>query len=137
MRLAATRLAATLVLALIAAPAFSKLPEPSEEDKAKAAAIAARSAWADKVGLYQTCLAEDRVAAAYRKSPQASLKTVSSTPATPCVDPGPFEATFTPAANKPLEASATHSPPGQAVSPPSTNATAAEIAGGVKKKSPN
>lgn len=45
---------------------------------------------------------------------------------TGCADPGPFA--FTPPADKPLEASGAHSPAGNASSPPSTKATAAEIA---------
>lgn len=54
-----------------------------------------------------------------------------------CADPGPYVSAVTPQANKPLEASGAHSPPGAAVSPPSSNATTAQIAGGVKKPGPN
>ena len=132
------RLSTALMAALIACPALGKLPPPSEEDKAKAAEAAAKSAWTDKVGLYKTCLAQDRVAEAYRKSTQAAGQTVPApVPTAPCADPGPFDTAITPQANKPLEASAAHSPPGKAISPPSTNATASEIAGGVKKPAPN
>lgn len=45
---------------------------------------------------------------------------------TGCADPGPFA--FTPPSEKPLEASGAHSPAGNASSPPSTKATAAELA---------
>jgi len=41
----------------------------------------------------------------------------------PCADPGPFA--YTPVADKPLEAAGAHSPPGMAISPPSTNSPAA------------
>ena len=121
------RLAAALIAATFAASVFAKLPPPTDEDKAKAA-------WTDKVGLYQLCLAMDRTATAYRKSLKAAGKDVPVPVATaPCADAGPYMSTMTPAAPKPLEASGAHSPPAMAVSPPSTKATAAEIAGGPKK----
>ena len=52
-------------------------------------------------------------------------------PTPACTDPGPFA--VTPAASKPLEASGAHSPPGMATSPPSSNATSAQLTGGPKK----
>ena len=134
------RFALLLTAALIAAPALAKLPPPSEADKIKAAAAAAKTAWTDKVGGYKTCLAQDKAVANYRGNAKAVGLTVgASTASIPaCTDPGPFVATeMTPQANKPLEASGAHSPPGKAVSPPSTTSTAAEIAGGVKKPAPN
>ena len=128
------RLAAALIAATFAASVFAKLPPPTEEDKAKAAEAAAKAAWTEKVGLYQLCLAMDRTAAAYRKSLKAAGKDVPVPVATaPCADAGPYVSTIAPAAPKPLEASGAHSPPAMAVSPPSTKATAAEIAGGPKK----
>jgi hypothetical protein len=129
---------AGLAAGLSMSPAYSKLPAPTDEAKAEAAETTAKAAWADKVGLYQTCLAQDRVADAYRKTVQASGGIVISPTSTPpCVNPGPYVSTLTPVANKPLEASEAHSPPGLAVSPPSTKSTAAEIAGGIKKPVPN
>ena len=120
-----------MAAAFTAAAAFAKLPPLSEEAKAKAA-------WTDKVGAYKTCLAMDRAAQNYRGNPAVTVKTAPSPGLQPCADPGPFAATpITPPANKPLEASGAHSPPGAAVSPPSQKATAAEIAGGVKKPAPN
>ena len=133
------RIAACLIAALIAAPAVAKLPPLSEDAKAKAAETAAKSAWSDKIGAYKTCLAMDRAAVNYRKNAAATGKIIVE-PApglTACADPGPYVAAATPLANKPLEASGAHSPPGNATSPPSTKATAAEIAGGVKKPAPN
>ena len=132
------RIAALLLAALVAAPALAKLPPPTEEDKLKAAAAAAKTAWADKVGAYKTCIAQDKAVANYRGNAKAVGLTVGASTATipACTDPGPF-VEMTPSANKPLEASGAHSPPGKAITPPSTNATASEIAGGVKKPSPN
>ena len=127
---------ATAIASVVACPALGKLPPPSEEAKAQAAETAAKTAWTEKVSQYKTCQAQDRVAQAYRKGAQASGASVPAPVATPpCVDPGPF--VFTPAANKPLEASEAHSPPGKAISPPSNRADAAEIAGGIKRGSPN
>jgi hypothetical protein len=123
------RIAASLMIALIAAPVFAKLPPPTDVEKAKAAEAAAKSAWSDKVGLYQLCLSQDRTVDAYSKSAKAAEKAVPVPVATPsCADPGPYASPATPTASKPLEASGAHSPPGMAVSPPSTKATAAEIA---------
>ena len=128
------RLAAALIAATFAASVFAKLPPPTDEDKAKAAEAAAKAAWTEKVGLYQLCLAMDRTAAAYRKSLKAAGKDVPvPVPTAPCADPGSYVSIVTPVASKPLEASGAHSPPGMAVGPPSTKATAAEMAGGSKK----
>ena len=133
------RIAALLIAALIAAPAAAKLPPLSEDAKANAAETAAKTAWGDKVGAYKTCLAMDRAAENYRGNAKTAGKIIPA-PApgtTPCADPGPYVSAITPQANKPLEAAGAHSPPGLAVSPPSGKASASEIAGGVKKASPN
>ena len=131
--------AALLSAAAIALPVMAKLPPQSDEAKAAAAETAAKAAWADKVGAYKLCLSQDRVAEAYRKSGKAATAataaatTPGSGAAPPpaalaaCTDPGPYVSTVTPAASKPLEASGAHSPPGTAASPPSTNATSAQI----------
>ncbi len=125
------RLAAALIAAVFVAPVFAKLPPPTEEDKAKAAEAAAKTAWSDKVAQYKLCVAMDRTAEAYRNSTKAAGKPVPTPlPTPPCTDPGPYVSL----AEKPLEASGAHSPPATAASPPSTSATAAEIAGSVKKK---
>jgi len=68
--------------------AAAKLPAPSPEAAAKAAEAAARSAWSAKVDGYKLCLAQDRVAAHYRKT-NSSAKP-SAAPAAACPDPGPF-----------------------------------------------
>lgn len=134
----APALTAALFAALAAAPALGKLPPISEEAKALAAEAAAKTAWSDKIGSYKTCLAQDRAAQAYRNNVSVTVKTAPTPGAVqPCADPGPYVSAITPQANKPLEAAGAHSPPGLAVSPPSGKATAAEIAGGVKKPSPN
>ncbi len=128
------RLAVALIAAMFAASVFAKLPPPTDEDKAKAAEAAAKNAWTEKVGLYQLCLAMDRTVDGYRKSAKAAGKDVPVPVATaPCADAGPYAPPVRSGAAKPLEASGAHSPPAMAVSPPSTKATAGEIAGGPKK----
>jgi hypothetical protein len=128
----ATSFIALTAAALMAAPALAKLPAPSDEVKAKAAAAAAKTAWSDKVGSYQLCQAMDRVAESYRKSAKAVGKDAPAAVDTPaCADPGPFVAAV-PAA-PPLEAAGAHSPPQTAVAPPSGKATAAELQGQPKK----
>jgi len=129
---------AALLSVALALPVLAKLPAQSDEAKAAAAETAAKAAWADKVGAYKLCQSQDRVAESYKKSGKASAPAAVQTAApasgaTPapvtipgCADPGPYVAT-TPAASKPIEASGAHSPPGTATSPPSTNATSAEI----------
>ena len=121
-----------LVALVCAGGVGAMLPPLSDDAKAKTAEAAAKSAWADKVGAYQTCRADDRVAEAYRKNLKAAGKDVPAAVATPpCTDPGPFAAAA-PAA-KPLEASGAHSPPETATSPPSSNATQRELSGSAKK----
>lgn len=128
------RIATVLIAAILSAPVFAKLPPPTDADKAKAGEATAKAAWTDKVGQYQLCLAMDRTADAYRKNTMAAGKPVPVPIATaPCADPGAYVSPGVPVAQKPLEAAGAHSPPATAVSPPSTKATAAEIAGGVKK----
>jgi hypothetical protein len=126
------RTATAFVIALCAGVAFAKLPAPTEDTKAKADEAAAKSAWSDKVAAFQLCQAQDRVVARYRSGAMSAAKpTLPAMTMPPCADPGPFAS---PLAAKPLEASGAHSPTETAKGPPSSNATAAEIAGGIKKK---
>ena len=127
-------LSAALIATALVAPAVAKLPPSSDEAKAKAAETAAKAAWTDKVGLSQLCKSMDRVADGYRKTSRTSGKeALAPSPFPPCTEPGPYASPITPAASKPLEASGAHSPPGTAVSPPSSNATSAELTAGPKK----
>ena len=127
------RITIAVVVFALANSCFAKLPPATEEAKAKAAEVAAKSAWADKVGAYQLCVASDAIADRYRKALKADGKIAPTPTATgTCANPGPYVSQSTPAASKPLEASGAHSPPGTAVSPPSTKATAAEISKGAK-----
>ena len=59
------RLCTIAVLACAATAASAKLPALNDEAKAKAAEATARTAWSDKVGAFQLCKAQDRVAARY------------------------------------------------------------------------
>jgi hypothetical protein len=104
-----------LLVAVLSGAVFAKLPPPSDEDRAKAAEAAAKTAWADKVAAYETCLAIDRTAQTYRRNQAAAGKETPPPTATPeCVDPGPASSF------KPLEAAGAHSPPDPAHTPPSS-----------------
>ena len=100
----------------IASVASAKLPPPSPEAAAKAAEAAAKTAWAGKVDNYKLCLAQDRVAAHYRKTTPTAKPATAAGAA--CADPGPFA--YTPPEAKPLESAGAHSPPGTASSPHNT-----------------
>lgn len=106
--------------------ALAKLPALSDEAKAKAAETTAKTAWSGKNDAYLLCKSQDKVAAAYFRSAKAAGKETKPPAAVPaCADPGPFS--YTPAEQKPIEASGAHSPAGNATSPPSTNATSASM----------
>jgi hypothetical protein len=138
--------------------ALAKLPALDEAAKAKAAEAAAKSGWQGKLDAYQLCKAQDRVAAAYRKT--AGSKPAASAPAAmpaaapmpiptaatasqggstpvagvataPPAPPGcadPGPFAYAPPEQKPLETSGAHSPAANATSPPSNRATSAEMA---------
>lgn len=115
-------------LLMMSTAVMAKLPAPSDEAKAKAAEAAAKAAWSGKVAAYQSCKAQDKVAAHYFQSAKAAGK--DSKPATatpPCVDPGAFSYAPDELA-KPTEASGAHSPAATATSPPSSKTPAADIA---------
>jgi hypothetical protein len=127
------RIIPALITAFVAGSALAALPPPTEDAKAKAAADAAVSAWSDKIAQYQLCIAIDRTAERYRNNLKAARKDAPPSVATaPCVDPGPYVAPPTLAA-RPLEAAGAHSPAETTATAPSTNATASELAGGLKK----
>lgn len=108
-----------LAAGALVGPAWSKLPAPSDQAKAKAAEDAARTAWTNKVADYQLCKAADRVAATYLAQAKAAGKDPRPTPTPPCADPGPFA--YAPAADpRPIEAAGAHSPTKTAATPPST-----------------
>ena len=79
-------------LALLAAcAAQAKLPAPTEEQKAAAAAAKDKQAWTDKVAAYKLCLAQDRVAAYYFKTKGSGGKpSTAPAPLPACADPGPY-----------------------------------------------
>ena len=117
------RVIGLIVLGVCASGALAKLPPPSDDAKAKAAEAAAKTAYGDKVAAYKLCQSMDKVAAAYLAEAKKAGKDLKPVATPPCTDPGPF--TYTPAGQKPLEASGAHSPPGQAATPPSNKAPAA------------
>ena len=125
------RIAIVIAGSLYAGAALATLPAPTPEAAAKAEEAKAKSAYADKVGAYQLCLAQDRVVQGYRNEMKTEGKPAPQPVATaPCSEPGPYA---TPEKQKPLESSEAHSPSGTAKSPPSTNAHAADLMGPAKK----
>ena len=100
--------------ALLGAPAWAKLPPPSDEAKAKAAEAAAKTAWSGKVDSYKLCKSMDATAAHYYAQAKKAGKEVKPPVATPpCADPGPF--VYTPAEAAPAAAAA--APPAVAAAP--------------------
>jgi hypothetical protein len=79
-----------LVLLAASCTVQAKLPAPTEEQKAAAAATKDKQAWTDKVAAYKLCLAQDRVAAHYFKTKGSGGKPSAALPA--CADPGPYVA---------------------------------------------
>jgi len=131
--------APTLAALLLALPAaYAKLPPLSPDAQAKADDAKAKAAWTDKVAAYQLCKAMDRAVENYHKTAKAANhETKPAAPTPPCTDPGPYAAASaaapTPAAQKPLEQSGSHSPSGTATTPPSaTPATQAQTQGTTK-----
>jgi len=81
------------VAGILSAPALARLPEPTEEAKAKAAEAAAKAAHADKVANYQLCRSREKTAVRYYQSAKAAGKETKPPVETPaCVDPGPYVA---------------------------------------------
>ena len=135
--LGAALCAATLLAA--SGVALAKLAAPTPEAKAKADEAKAKSAWTDKVGAFQLCQIQDKVAAKYAKTAASGALPATATPP-PCADPGPYvpmaAASVPPSAAAsapPLEAAGAHSPTKTATAPPSGKATAAEQQGSPKK----
>lgn len=81
-----------LALLLLAASCAvqARLPVPTEEQKAAAAAAKDKQGWTDKVAAYKLCLAQDRIATHYFKTKGSGGKPSAALPA--CADPGPYVA---------------------------------------------
>jgi hypothetical protein len=124
----AMRIATALIAATLAATVHAKLPPPTPEAQAQAAEAKAKSAWADKVAMFQLCQAMDRTVDAYRSNMKATGKDAPAPVATPpCADPGAYVPVAAASGAKPLEAAGAHSPPDTSGAPPNEKATAAEI----------
>ena len=89
-----------LAAALFAAPAFARLPAPSEDAKAKAAEAAARTTWSGKVAAFQLCKAQDKAVTDHRATMKKSGRVIApiDAAAASCVDPGSFVAPLSQAA---------------------------------------
>ena len=77
-----------LLLALVSATAFAKLPPLNDEAKAKADEAKAKTAHTAKADAYALCKSQDKVAAHVQKTNKAKAGKPEATP--PCADPGKF-----------------------------------------------
>jgi hypothetical protein len=93
-----------LVSLAVAGSAAAKLPPPSEEAKAKAAQAKDRAGWADKVAGYQSCMAQDRVVARYKKTAMAKPGSAGAAAVPACQNPGPYVAAVAAVAAPPVAA---------------------------------
>jgi hypothetical protein len=115
-------IAAAAALA-VAGMALAKLPPVDEAAKAKAAEAAAKTAWQGKLEIYQLCKAQDRVAAAYRKT--AGSKPAA--PASAAMPPAATTVAATPVAATPVTAA---KPASALAAAPATNPTSASASQG-------
>ena len=81
---------AAFALSLMCGASLAKLPAPSPEAAATAAAAKEKAAWNDKVAAYKLCLSQNKTASHYFKTKNANGKASVETP--PCTDPGPLVA---------------------------------------------
>jgi hypothetical protein len=118
-----------LVLAAVSGLAMGKLPTPSEADKEQMLRNIARQTWSSKQDAFESCRAQDRIVKKYQEGLRSQGKTVPPSQDTgTCSDPGPFVADGgSPIINRPLEASGAHSPPGTAVTAPSSKIPQSEL----------
>jgi hypothetical protein len=105
-------IAVAVALAVASGVALAKLPAPTLTDAQKAAAdeAAAKTAHAGKVGAYQQCEAENRVAAKYLAAEKAKGKAVTPQLTQPCVNPGPLQTAGAAAAAAPAPAAKAAAP---------------------------
>jgi hypothetical protein len=105
-------IALAVALAVASGVALAKLPASTLTDAQKAAAAeaAAKTAYAGKVGAFQQCESENRVAAKYIAAEKAKGKTVTPQLTQPCVNPGPFQTAGAAAAAAPAPAAKAATP---------------------------
>lgn len=110
---------------------LAKLPPVDDAAKAKAAETAAKAAWQGKVDAYKLCQAQDRVAAAYRKSAAArpAVNVPSGSTVATAAAPSTVAATA-PATAAPAAAAAAKPAVPATAAPASAPATAASAQGG-------
>jgi len=136
---------------------LAKLPPPDDAAKAKAAEAKAKAAWQAKVGAYELCKVQDKIAAQYGKggSKASARASKAEAPASSSGQPPPALAAasaakpaasgtpvaakppapcvdpgpfaYNPPDQKPLETSGAHSPSGTAATPPSVKPNSAEM----------
>lgn len=104
-----------LILAVVSATAFAKLPPLSDEAKAKADEAKAKAAHTGKADAYLLCKSQDKVAAHVQKTNKAKAGKPVAT--APCADPGKFVYTPPEAATSAPAAAAVAAAPAKAAAP--------------------
>lgn len=84
------KLSLALIVFALCGATQAKLPPPTPEAAAKAAAAKDKAAWTEKVTGYQLCLRQNKVVEHYVKTKNATPKQSATVPA--CTDPGPYVA---------------------------------------------
>jgi len=80
-----------MVSLVLCTSAFAKLPALSDEAKAKAAEVAAKTVWSGKLDAFALCKSQNKAAASYFKAAKAAGKeTKPATDMPACADPGTF-----------------------------------------------
>ena len=123
------KLIAPIVLTFACVGALAKLPPPSAEEVEATRRNLARQTWTAKQDAFVSCRAQDKVVKKYQDGLRAEGKSVPLGLDTgACSDPGPYAAdSGTPIVNRPIEASGAHSPPGTAVTAPSSKIPQSEM----------
>lgn len=110
------KLSLALIAVALCGAAQAKLPPPTPEAAAKAAAAKDKAAWTTKVTAYQLCLRQNKVVDHYVKTQNVTPKQTETVPA--CTDPGPYVAAQQAAQvgeadAKPVPAAGKAEPPGE------------------------
>jgi hypothetical protein len=123
------KLIAPIVLTFVCVGALAKLPPPSAVEVEVMRRNLARQTWIAKQDAFESCRAQDNTVKKYQEGLRAQGKSVPPGLDTgACSDPGPYAAdSGTPIVNRPIEASGAHSPPGTAVTAPSSKIPQSEM----------
>ncbi len=120
---------AFLILSGASCFTLAKLPEATQAEKALMQQNISRQTLLTKQDAFESCVAQNKIVKKYQDSLRAQGKAIPVSMDTgPCTDPSTFKADGgTPIGNRPIEASEAHSPPGTAVTAPSSKMPQSEL----------